>query len=238
MVLGDVNLRIHHGGEFILKDCNRYYEGDSFNDMVICALESGNCIIYIDHAYEVEDDKEGSESDGNDSDWIESEEDDSDADYSGNESDKDEEFNEIVEKKKLISKSKKNPKVDENQAREDDFNAQLSTKNKAPKIKKEVDLSKNTDWESDHDSDSFNTLFAMNERPEDKIHVCYTRTIYLKAYEHMLKPMKGSLYWPQTGHPDILPPKDRRMPGRPKKIEEGSKVNQEPELNWERKVLE
>ncbi|KAK1351475.1 hypothetical protein POM88_054312 [Heracleum sosnowskyi] len=387
MVLGDVNLRIHHGGEFILKDCNRYYEGDSINDMVICVLESGNCIIYIDHASEVEDDKEGSESDGNDGDWIESEEDDSDADYSGNESDKDEEFNEIVEKKKLISKSKKNPKVDENQAREDDFNAQLSTKNKASKIKKEVDLSKNTDWESDHDSDSFRmpskqssdssdyeeesskavtktkgnvyitfnpktpmkdiwfakndlqrvqakcketcswylyaskiyvdgtfqvksynkdhscilvnkhsfvrsdwiarkfgiqmrsnpkwklreipqhinevhdngfgytlmtdqqkglknaidnllpraehmccarhihanwkklhpALFAMNERPEDNLHVCYTRNVYLKAYEHMLKPMKGSLYWPQTGHPDILPPKARRMPGKPKK---------------------
>ncbi|KAK1389993.1 hypothetical protein POM88_018171 [Heracleum sosnowskyi] len=29
--------------------------------------------------------------------------------------------------------------------------------------------------------------------------------------------MKGFLYWPQTGHPDILPPKARRMPGRPKK---------------------
>ncbi|KAK1403944.1 hypothetical protein POM88_003549 [Heracleum sosnowskyi] len=165
MVLGDVNLRIHHGGEFILKDCNRYYEGgkvdfiynvsldtlcldgcremvekkfgykdcklywhnggqslnscqlmwnlDSINNMVICALESGNCIIYIDHASEVEDGKEGSKSDGNDSYWIESEEDDSDADYSGNESDKDEEFNEIVEKKKLISKSKKYPKVEE-----------------------------------------------------------------------------------------------------------------------------
>ncbi|KAK1404507.1 hypothetical protein POM88_004112 [Heracleum sosnowskyi] len=155
MVFGDVNLRIHHGGEFILKDYNRYYEGgkvdfiynvsldtlcldgctemvekkfgykdcklywhnggESLNscNMVICALEYGNCIIYIDHASEVEDDKEGSESDGNDSDWIDSEDDDSDADYSGNESNKDEEFNEIVEKKKLISKSKKNPKVEE-----------------------------------------------------------------------------------------------------------------------------
>lgn len=29
--------------------------------------------------------------------------------------------------------------------------------------------------------------------------------------------MKGSLFWPQTGFPDILPPKARRMPGRPKK---------------------
>lgn len=33
----------------------------------------------------------------------------------------------------------------------------------------------------------------------------------------MLRPMKGALYWPHTDLPDILPPKARRMPGRPKK---------------------
>ncbi|KAK1389992.1 hypothetical protein POM88_018170 [Heracleum sosnowskyi] len=171
MVLGDVNIRIHHGGEFILKDCNRYYEGGKVDFIYNVSLDT----LCVDGCREMVEKKFGYKDcklywhNGGDSlnscqlmwnldsinDMIDSEEDDSDADYSGNESDKDEEFNEIVEKKKLISKSKKNPKVDENQAREDDFNAQLSTKNKAPKIKKEVDLSKNADWESDHDSDSF-----------------------------------------------------------------------------------
>lgn len=33
----------------------------------------------------------------------------------------------------------------------------------------------------------------------------------------MLKPMTGSLYWPQTGFPDIFPPKARRIPRRAKK---------------------
>lgn len=60
-------------------------------------------------------------------------------------------------------------------------------------------------------------MFSMNEKPEDKVDPCFNKRFYIEAYSHLLRPMKGSLYWPKTGFPDILPPKARRMPGRPKK---------------------
>lgn len=41
------------------------------------------------------------------------------------------------------------------------------------------------------------------------IHVI--KLIYMQAYFYLLKPMKAS------GFPDMLPPKARRMPGRPNK---------------------
>ncbi|WOH12434.1 hypothetical protein DCAR_0831938 [Daucus carota subsp. sativus] len=61
------------------------------------------------------------------------------------------------------------------------------------------------------------SLFAMNLNPEEMVHECYSKVVYMKAYANMLKPMRGSLYWPHTPYPDILPPKARSMPGRPKK---------------------
>lgn len=60
-------------------------------------------------------------------------------------------------------------------------------------------------------------LFSMNDNPEDKVDSCYSKSIYMQAYQQLLRPMKGSMHWPNTPLPDILPPKARRMPGRPKK---------------------
>ncbi|XP_074373472.1 uncharacterized protein LOC141713798 [Apium graveolens] len=60
-------------------------------------------------------------------------------------------------------------------------------------------------------------IFSMNERAEEKVDACYKKELYIEAYSQLLKPMKGSLYWPKTEFPDILPSKARRMPGRPKK---------------------
>ncbi|XP_074323677.1 uncharacterized protein LOC141660587 [Apium graveolens] len=60
-------------------------------------------------------------------------------------------------------------------------------------------------------------LFTMNQKLEEKNHSYYSKAIYMKTYVNILKPIKGSLYWPHTGFPDILPPKARRMPGRPKR---------------------
>lgn len=60
-------------------------------------------------------------------------------------------------------------------------------------------------------------LYSMNKNPEHGVDICYTKPLYMAAYNQLLRPMKGPLYWPHTGLPDILPPKARRMPGRPKK---------------------
>ncbi|KAK1360373.1 hypothetical protein POM88_044847 [Heracleum sosnowskyi] len=60
-------------------------------------------------------------------------------------------------------------------------------------------------------------LQSMNQRPEDKVDTQYFKNLYIDAYSNLLKPMKGTIYWPKTGFPDIVPPKARRIPGRPKK---------------------
>ncbi|KAK1365099.1 hypothetical protein POM88_040660 [Heracleum sosnowskyi] len=58
---------------------------------------------------------------------------------------------------------------------------------------------------------------CMNDNPEDKVDSCYSKNVYMQDYQQLLRPMKGSVHWPKTGLPDILPPKARRMLGRPKK---------------------
>lgn len=60
-------------------------------------------------------------------------------------------------------------------------------------------------------------LFSMNDNLEDKVDSCYSKSVYMQACQQLLRTMKGSMHWPKTGLPDILPPKARRIPGRPKK---------------------
>ncbi|KAK1361480.1 hypothetical protein POM88_045954 [Heracleum sosnowskyi] len=46
---------------------------------------------------------------------------------------------------------------------------------------------------------------------------CFNKNTYMGAYSHLMCPMKGSKEWPVAQHVKLLPPKARRMPGRPKK---------------------
>lgn len=39
--------------------------------------------------------------------------------------------------------------------------------------------------------------------------------MFKEAYKYSIKPLKGSTYWPKTDDIKPLPPKERRMPGRP-----------------------
>ena len=60
-------------------------------------------------------------------------------------------------------------------------------------------------------------ILSINAQPEQFVHDCFKKTTYLKAYSYLMSPMKGSKEWPITTQIKLLPPKARRMPGRPKK---------------------
>lgn len=47
--------------------------------------------------------------------------------------------------------------------------------------------------------------------------IAFKKDTYMKAYSHLMCPMKGSEDWPIAQQAKLLPPKARRMPGRPKK---------------------
>ncbi|XP_063946796.1 uncharacterized protein LOC135151676 [Daucus carota subsp. sativus] len=60
-------------------------------------------------------------------------------------------------------------------------------------------------------------ILSINAAPESFIDECFKKATYLKSYTNLLCPMKGSKEWPVANQVKLLPPKDRRMPGRPKK---------------------
>ncbi|KAL8115171.1 hypothetical protein AgCh_021848 [Apium graveolens] len=60
-------------------------------------------------------------------------------------------------------------------------------------------------------------ILSINAQPEDYIDECFKKKTYLKAYPTLMCPMKGSREWPNAAQVKLLPPKARRMPGRPKK---------------------
>lgn len=53
--------------------------------------------------------------------------------------------------------------------------------------------------------------------PVNYLNEYYKREVYLKAYEHMLHPVKGPMFWPKRNVEQILPPHVKKVPGRPKK---------------------
>ncbi|KAL4284915.1 hypothetical protein GQ457_16G025650 [Hibiscus cannabinus] len=59
-------------------------------------------------------------------------------------------------------------------------------------------------------------MYQENKRPEDYVSNWYSKEKYLAAYNHVLQPVRGKIFWPKTSGP-IQPPLVRTLPGRPKK---------------------
>ncbi|KAK8601712.1 hypothetical protein V6N12_051540 [Hibiscus sabdariffa] len=60
-------------------------------------------------------------------------------------------------------------------------------------------------------------IIYEGDDPKDYLEACYRRDDYLKAYKHMLHPMKGPMFWPKSNAELILPPTRRKKHGRPQK---------------------
>ena len=60
-------------------------------------------------------------------------------------------------------------------------------------------------------------ILSINAQPEQYVDECFKKSTYLDAYSTLMCPMKGSKDWPRATQAKLLPPKARRMPGRPKK---------------------
>lgn len=56
------------------------------------------------------------------------------------------------------------------------------------------------------------------EEPEEYVHSYYKREAYELNYGPTISPINGQNKWPTTEDPDILPPKHKRGPGRPRKL--------------------
>ena len=48
---------------------------------------------------------------------------------------------------------------------------------------------------------------------EKYVHECYSTSTYLKAYEHIIKPLNGVKMWPQSINKPLLPPYVETQPG-------------------------
>src|ERR1051325_2709310 len=64
------------------------------------------------------------------------------------------------------------------------------------------------------------SLAAMKNRNhsiDEYIPDYYRKSRYLQVYKPVIFPVNGSNLWVTTEYPDVMPPKFRKMPGRPKK---------------------
>ncbi|WOL08360.1 hypothetical protein Cni_G17113 [Canna indica] len=56
------------------------------------------------------------------------------------------------------------------------------------------------------------------EEPEKYVSEYYKREVYLKAYANLLEPLREKEAWSNVDGPPLLPPKVKKIPGRPKKV--------------------
>ncbi|XP_031101839.1 uncharacterized protein LOC116005739 [Ipomoea triloba] len=60
-------------------------------------------------------------------------------------------------------------------------------------------------------------IFHKGHQPEDYIHECYSKGLYLKTYEHVIQPLNGEIFWPRIEGEELHAPVPKKMTGRPKK---------------------
>ncbi|KAK8582889.1 hypothetical protein V6N13_069657 [Hibiscus sabdariffa] len=64
---------------------------------------------------------------------------------------------------------------------------------------------------------AFSAVIYEGGDPKDYLDDCYRRDNYLKAYKHMLHPVKGPMFWPKNNTELIVPPIRKKKLGRPQK---------------------
>jgi hypothetical protein len=60
-------------------------------------------------------------------------------------------------------------------------------------------------------------LFKMTEEPNNYVHMCFSIEAYKRTYQHVLQPVEHESAWPVFENPKPLPPRVKKMPGRPPK---------------------
>ncbi|WOL11106.1 transcription factor interactor and regulator CCHC(Zn) family [Canna indica] len=60
-------------------------------------------------------------------------------------------------------------------------------------------------------------IIWLKEDPDQYVDNYYKREAYMKTYEFLLEPLTGKDTWPEVGGPFVLPPRVKKMSGRPKK---------------------
>ncbi|GJX94027.1 multidrug resistance-associated protein 5 [Tanacetum coccineum] len=61
-------------------------------------------------------------------------------------------------------------------------------------------------------------IFLINRVPESYVPAWFETDMYFVAYHNYVKPVPGMNFWPdQSMYSTVLPPKPRKMPGRPRK---------------------
>src|SRR3954470_9607203 len=72
---------------------------------------------------------------------------------------------------------------------------------------------------------SLSAIKSRNQKIDDYVPEYYRKSRYMQVYQPVIFPVNGSNLWERTEYPDVLPPKFRKMPGRPKKGGIWSKLN-------------
>ena len=62
------------------------------------------------------------------------------------------------------------------------------------------------------------TFYSLHTGPEKNVSFYFEKSKFVEAYKDNIQPLNGSNMWERTSYTKPLPPKDRRMPGRPSVI--------------------